>query len=45
MLINPRLAFQPLNYLIVFFMVFIPCLAVELTIDRVKNDCGCFSNN
>ena len=40
-LVNTALLKSPLNWLIVFFMLIIPCLGVELIIDRRKNGCGC----
>lgn len=43
MIINTTLAKQPLNWLIVFMMILIPCLGLELILDRRKNGCGCTS--
>lgn len=42
-MINGLIARNPLNWLIVFLMLLIPCLGVELILDRRKNGCGCTS--
>lgn len=41
MIINTAIAGNPLNWLIVFFMLLIPCIGIELILDRRENGCGC----
>lgn len=40
-LLNTAVASNPLNWLIVFLMILIPCLGMELIFDRRENGCGC----
>lgn len=40
-IINLEIAKVPLNWLIVFLMILIPCLGLNLILDRRENGCGC----
>lgn len=40
-MVNTGLLFNPINWFIVFFMLLIPCLGMELILNRKENGCGC----